>query len=165
MRRIKYSTKSNQIKVEKTRFGKVNSENDVIHDGQKVIWNINFKKIRRYWHKKYFSLKSWNCVGFFRWCWAGDIGPPCKWLNYSYAQIYLFLLTEKTFVSKITSTINCDRGYFFRKNAFLKKFSSFTKNTDIFMNALITIKYIYFSYKLIINLTRFLFQVSLNAEF
>jgi hypothetical protein len=37
MRRIKYSTKGNQIKVEKTRFGIVNSEHDVIHDDQKVI--------------------------------------------------------------------------------------------------------------------------------
>ena len=53
MRRIKYSTKSNQIKVEKTRFGEVNSENDVIHDAQKVIWDI--KKSKKF----------------------GDIGPPC----------------------------------------------------------------------------------------
>ena len=37
MRRIKYFTKSNQIKLEKTRFGKVNPKNDVIHDAQKVI--------------------------------------------------------------------------------------------------------------------------------
>jgi hypothetical protein len=37
MRRIKYSTEGNQIKVERTGFGKVNPENDVIHDAQKVI--------------------------------------------------------------------------------------------------------------------------------
>jgi hypothetical protein len=45
MRRIKYSTKGNQIKVKKNRFDLVNPENDVIHDAQKVIWNINLKKI------------------------------------------------------------------------------------------------------------------------
>jgi hypothetical protein len=48
MCRIKYSTKGNQIKVEKNRFEIVNPENDVIHDGQKLIWDINLKKIRRY---------------------------------------------------------------------------------------------------------------------
>ena len=32
-----YSDKGNQIEIEKTRFGKVNSENDVIHDAQNVI--------------------------------------------------------------------------------------------------------------------------------
>ena len=37
MRRNKHCTKSNQMKVEKTRFGKVKPENDVIHDAQKVI--------------------------------------------------------------------------------------------------------------------------------
>ena len=37
MRKIKYSTKGNQIKVKKTKFEKVNPENDVIHDAQKVI--------------------------------------------------------------------------------------------------------------------------------
>ena len=37
MRRIKYSTKGNQIKDEKTRFGKINPENDVIHNAEKVI--------------------------------------------------------------------------------------------------------------------------------
>jgi hypothetical protein len=37
MRRIKYLTEGNQRKVEKTRFGKVNPENDVIHDAQKVM--------------------------------------------------------------------------------------------------------------------------------
>ena len=37
MRRIKYSNKRNQIKIEKTRFEKVNPETDVIHDAQKVI--------------------------------------------------------------------------------------------------------------------------------
>ena len=37
MRRINYSTKGNQIKVKKPRFEKVNPENDVIHDAQKVI--------------------------------------------------------------------------------------------------------------------------------
>ena len=42
MRRIEYSTKSNQIKVEKTTFWKVNPENDVIHDAQKVVWDIKF---------------------------------------------------------------------------------------------------------------------------
>jgi hypothetical protein len=36
MRRIKYCTKGNQIKVEKTKLGKVNPENDVIHDAKKV---------------------------------------------------------------------------------------------------------------------------------
>ena len=72
MRRIKYSTKGNQIKVEKTRFGKVNPENDVIHDAQKVILDINLQKIwqywhiRRYWHYKYFSLKIVNLRRFFR---------------------------------------------------------------------------------------------------
>ena len=34
MRRIKYSTKGNQIKVEKTRFRKVKPENDVILDAK-----------------------------------------------------------------------------------------------------------------------------------
>ena len=43
MRRIKYSIKVNQIKVEKTRLWKVNPENDVIHDTQKVILDINLK--------------------------------------------------------------------------------------------------------------------------
>ena len=37
MQRIKYFTKGTQIKVEKTRFEKINVENDVIHDAQKVI--------------------------------------------------------------------------------------------------------------------------------
>jgi hypothetical protein len=46
---IKYSTKGNHIKIEKTRFGKVNPENDVIHDAKEVIWDINLKKSRRYW--------------------------------------------------------------------------------------------------------------------
>jgi hypothetical protein len=36
MRRIKYSIKSNQIKVERTIFGKVHTENDVIHDAENV---------------------------------------------------------------------------------------------------------------------------------
>ena len=44
MRRIEYSTKCNQIKVEKTRFGKGNPENDVIQDAQKVILDLNLKK-------------------------------------------------------------------------------------------------------------------------
>ena len=38
---IKNSTKVNQIKVEETRFGRVNPANDVIHDTQKVIWDEN----------------------------------------------------------------------------------------------------------------------------
>jgi hypothetical protein len=50
MRKIKYSTKRNQIKFEKSGFGKFNPENDVIHDAHKVICNINLKKIRRYWY-------------------------------------------------------------------------------------------------------------------
>ena len=37
MLKIEYFTKGNQIKVKKTRFGKVNPENDVIHDAKKVI--------------------------------------------------------------------------------------------------------------------------------
>ena len=37
MRKIKYFTRDNQIKVKKTRFGEVNPENDVIHDARKVI--------------------------------------------------------------------------------------------------------------------------------
>jgi hypothetical protein len=37
MRGISYWTKRNQIKVEKSKFEKVNPENDVIFDGQKVI--------------------------------------------------------------------------------------------------------------------------------
>jgi hypothetical protein len=37
MRRVKYDTKGNQIKVRNTRFGRVNSENDLIYDAQKVI--------------------------------------------------------------------------------------------------------------------------------
>ena len=44
MCRIKYSTKRNQIKVKKSRFGKFNPESDVIHDAHKVICNINLKK-------------------------------------------------------------------------------------------------------------------------
>ena len=42
MNRIKYF--SNQIKDEKTRFGKGNLENDVIHDAQKGIWDKNLEK-------------------------------------------------------------------------------------------------------------------------
>jgi hypothetical protein len=37
MRGIKYSTKGNTIKVEKTGFWKVNPKNDIIHDAQKLI--------------------------------------------------------------------------------------------------------------------------------
>jgi hypothetical protein len=44
MRRIKYSAKRNQIKVRKSKFGKLNLENDVIHDALKVICNKNLKK-------------------------------------------------------------------------------------------------------------------------
>ena len=44
MRRSKYCTKGNQIKVKLTRLGKVNPENDVIHDAQKVIWDIKKSK-------------------------------------------------------------------------------------------------------------------------
>jgi hypothetical protein len=47
MRRIKYSTKGDQIKVEKTRFGKVNPENDVIHDAQKSNLRYKSQKNRR----------------------------------------------------------------------------------------------------------------------
>ena len=47
--RIKYSTKSNQIKVIKSKFGKYNLENDAIHDAHKIICHRNLKKIRRYW--------------------------------------------------------------------------------------------------------------------
>ena len=35
MRRISYFTESNQIEVEKSKFGKFNHENDVIHDPTK----------------------------------------------------------------------------------------------------------------------------------
>ena len=46
MRRSKYSTKGNQINVKKTKIGKVNPENDVIHDAQKVICDLNLEKNR-----------------------------------------------------------------------------------------------------------------------
>ena len=49
MRGIKYSAKRNPIQVEKSKFGKLNLENDVIHDAFKVIRNINLTKIRLYW--------------------------------------------------------------------------------------------------------------------
>jgi hypothetical protein len=45
MRRIEYSTESDQIKVERTWLGKLNLQNDGIYDAQKVIWDINLKKI------------------------------------------------------------------------------------------------------------------------
>jgi hypothetical protein len=37
MRGIKYLTEGHEIKVENTRFEKVNPENDVIHDAQNLI--------------------------------------------------------------------------------------------------------------------------------
>ena len=37
MRKIKNCTKGHRKKIEKTRFGKVNPENDISHDAQKVI--------------------------------------------------------------------------------------------------------------------------------
>ena len=49
MRRIKYSAKRSQIKVEKSKIGKFNLENDVIHDALKLICNRNLKKMRWYW--------------------------------------------------------------------------------------------------------------------
>ena len=45
--RIKYSTKLNQIQVDKSKFEKFNLENDVIHDAHDVICNRNLQKIRR----------------------------------------------------------------------------------------------------------------------
>jgi hypothetical protein len=43
MRIIKYSTKHNQTKIQKTRFLNFNLENDVIHDTLKVICDENLK--------------------------------------------------------------------------------------------------------------------------
>ena len=48
MRRISYSIKRNQIKVDQSRFGKFNPGNDVIHDAHKLIRDINFKKIGKF---------------------------------------------------------------------------------------------------------------------
>jgi hypothetical protein len=50
MRRIKYFTKRMQIKVEKSKFGKFDLGNDVIHDAHEIISNRNLQKNRRYWH-------------------------------------------------------------------------------------------------------------------
>jgi hypothetical protein len=46
---MSFSTKRNQIKVKKSEFGKLNHENDVIHDARKVFCNINPQKFRRNW--------------------------------------------------------------------------------------------------------------------
>ena len=46
MRRMNYSTKRNQMEVLKSKFGKLSLQNDVIHEANKVNWNL--KKIRRY---------------------------------------------------------------------------------------------------------------------
>ena len=69
MRRMKYSTECNQIKVEKTRFEKVNRKNDVIHDAQKVIWDIILKKI--------------GDIGKF-----GDVGPPVVLTNHDRSKLW-----------------------------------------------------------------------------
>ena len=45
MRKIKFFTKHNQIKVKKSKFEQLNLKNDVIHDASKEIWNQNLKKI------------------------------------------------------------------------------------------------------------------------
>ena len=45
MRRIKYSAKCNQIKVEQSKFGKFNLETDVIHYALKVITNMNLNPL------------------------------------------------------------------------------------------------------------------------
>ena len=44
MRRIMHSTKRIQIEVSKSNLGILNLANDVIHDAQKEICDINFKK-------------------------------------------------------------------------------------------------------------------------
>jgi hypothetical protein len=64
MRKIVYSTERNQIKVEKSESGKLNHENDVIHDANKVICDMNHKKNRRYWE---FSVILANSVIFWHW--------------------------------------------------------------------------------------------------
>jgi hypothetical protein len=46
MRRMNYSTKRNQMEVLKSKFGKLSLQNDVIHEANKVNWNL--KKIQRY---------------------------------------------------------------------------------------------------------------------
>jgi hypothetical protein len=79
MRRIKYSAKRNQIKVEKSKFGKSNLENDVIYDALKVICNRNLKKIRRYLALEVFELKIVKLRRIFRrfrLYWADDIERP-----------------------------------------------------------------------------------------
>ena len=55
MRRIKYSTKRYQIRIKKSNFGKLNLENHVIDDANKVICNKklgDIEQFRRYWHWK-----------------------------------------------------------------------------------------------------------------
>ena len=49
MRRIKYCTKGTQLTVNKTRFGEFNPENDVIHDADKVISDMNPEKFADIW--------------------------------------------------------------------------------------------------------------------
>ena len=44
MRRIKYFTNRNQIIVEKSKFGKFNHDNNVIHDAHRFICIINPQK-------------------------------------------------------------------------------------------------------------------------
>ena len=46
MRRIKYSTKHFQAKIQKSRFEIFYLKNDVIHDAIKVICNKNLKRLR-----------------------------------------------------------------------------------------------------------------------
>ena len=48
---MKYYSKRIHIKVGKSYFGKFNFQNDVIHDVNNIIWNINLHKSSRFWEK------------------------------------------------------------------------------------------------------------------
>jgi hypothetical protein len=70
MRGIKYLTERNQTKIQKTRFEKLNLENDVINDALKVISKKNFKlcepsnDIGTFGDMCTGRISDKNCVGF-----------------------------------------------------------------------------------------------------